>query len=44
VVRAIPERLQDSCPGAKPILAICAKGNTSAHVAEGLRRLGYQAC
>jgi glyoxylase-like metal-dependent hydrolase (beta-lactamase superfamily II) len=43
VVRAIPERLQDSLPRSEPILAICAQGNTSAHVAEGLRRLGYQA-
>ena len=43
MARAIPERLQDSLPRSEPILAICAKGNTSAHVAEGLRRLGYQA-
>ncbi len=43
VVRAVPERMKDSLPRSGTILAICAQGNTSAHVAEGLRRLGYQA-
>ncbi len=43
VARAIPGRLKDSLPRSEPILAICAKGDTSIHVAEGLRRLGYQA-
>ena len=43
VARAVPERLKDSLPRSGPILAVCAKGDTSAHVAEGLRRLGYQA-
>lgn len=43
VARAVPDRLKDSLPRSGPILAVCAKGDTSAHVAEGLRRLGYQA-
>ena len=43
VARAVPERLKDSLPRSGPILAVCAKGDTSTHVAEGLRRLGYQA-
>lgn len=43
VARAIPDRLSDSLPRNEQILAVCAKGDTSAHVAEGLRRLGYQA-
>lgn len=43
VVRAAPERLKDTLPRGEPILAVCAKGDTSTHVAEGLRRLGYQA-
>ncbi|HEY6093562.1 MAG TPA: MBL fold metallo-hydrolase [Gallionellaceae bacterium] len=43
VARELPELLKESLPRSGPILAICAKGNTSAHVAEGLRRLGYQA-
>jgi len=41
--RALPERLQDKLPRSHPILAVCAKGETSPHVAEALRRLGYQA-
>lgn len=41
--RAIPERLKDRLPTSGPILAVCTTGNTSVHVAEGLRRLGYQA-
>lgn len=43
VARAVPGRLKDSLPRGETILAVCAKGDTSAHVAEGLRRLGYQA-
>ena len=43
VARAVPNRLQDSLPRSSPILAVCARGDTSTHVAEGLRRLGYQA-
>lgn len=43
VVRAAPDRLKDWLPRSGPILAVCAKGDTSTHVAEGLRRLGYQA-
>ncbi len=43
VARAVPERLKDSLPRSGPILAVCAKGDTSTHVAEGLRRLGYPA-
>lgn len=43
VARKLPDQLKENLPRSEPILAICAKGNTSAHVAEGLRRLGYQA-
>ena len=43
VARAVPDRLKDKLPRSGPILAVCAKGDTSTHVAEGLRRLGYQA-
>ncbi|MCK9200442.1 MAG: MBL fold metallo-hydrolase [Gallionella sp.] len=41
--RAIPKRLKDGLPRRGPILAVCARGETSPHVAEGLRRLGYEA-
>ena len=43
VVRAVPLQLQNKLPRDATILAVCAEGNTSSHVAEGLRRLGYQA-
>lgn len=43
VARAAPQRLQDGLPRSGPILVVCARGDTSAHVAEGLRRLDYQA-
>lgn len=43
VVRAAPERLRDRLPTDGPILAVCAQGDTSTHVAEGLRRLDYRA-
>ncbi len=43
VARELPARLKESLPRSGQILVVCAKGNTSAYVAEGLRRLGYQA-
>lgn len=43
IARAFPDRLKDWLPGRGPILVVCAKGDTSTHVAEGLRRLDYQA-
>jgi glyoxylase-like metal-dependent hydrolase (beta-lactamase superfamily II)/rhodanese-related sulfurtransferase len=43
VARAVPNRLQDSLSRSSPILTVCTRGDTSTHVAEGLRRLGYQA-
>jgi rhodanese-related sulfurtransferase len=43
VARAVPNRLPDSLPHGSPILAVCAGGDTATHVAESLRRLGYQA-
>ncbi len=35
--------LAEQLPADQPILAVCAKGDTSAFVAEALRRLGYNA-
>ncbi|MFZ2163618.1 MAG: MBL fold metallo-hydrolase [Sideroxyarcus sp.] len=43
VARGIPKQLQGRLPRSGPVLAVCARGETSPHVAEGLRRLGYQA-
>lgn len=43
VARAIPKRLQGTLPQSGTLLAVCARGETSPYVAEGLRRLGYQA-
>jgi len=43
VARALPQKLKQALPKNGQILAVCAKGDTSTHVAEGLRRLGYQA-
>ena len=43
VARAVPDQLKDWLPQSGPILVVCAKGDTSTHVAEGLRRLDYQA-
>lgn len=43
VARTLPDQLQDSLPRSGQILAVCAKGDTSMYVADGLRRLGYQA-
>ena len=41
--RAVPDRLKEWLPEAGPVLVVCAKGDTSAYVADGLRRLGRQA-
>jgi len=41
VVAYVEQCLADRLPGDLPILAICAKGDTSEYVAQGLRRLGY---
>lgn len=35
--------LRAQLPAGRPVVAICAKGQTSAHVVEGLRRHGYDA-
>ncbi len=43
VARAAPEKLKGKLPRSGTILAVCAEGNTSNHVAEGLRRLGFDA-
>ncbi len=43
VIRGVQMHLKGQLPGDKPILAICAEGNTSRYVAEGLRRLGFNA-
>ncbi|MEA3275371.1 MAG: MBL fold metallo-hydrolase [Pseudomonadota bacterium] len=43
VARAVPERLRDKLPLSGPTLVVCAKGDTSTHIAEGLRRLDYEA-
>lgn len=43
VARELPDKLKKSLSRSGLILAVCAKGNTSAYVADGLRRLGYQA-
>jgi glyoxylase-like metal-dependent hydrolase (beta-lactamase superfamily II)/rhodanese-related sulfurtransferase len=41
VVAYIERDLADQLPSGLPILAVCAKGDTSEFVAQGLRRLGY---
>ena len=41
VVAYIERDLMDQLPSDRPILAVCAKGDTSEFVAQGLRRLGY---
>ncbi len=41
VVAYVERDLMDQLPTDLPILAICAKGDTSEFVAQGLRRLGY---
>jgi glyoxylase-like metal-dependent hydrolase (beta-lactamase superfamily II) len=43
VMRGVQAHLMDRLPGDRPILAVCAEGNTSNYVAEGLRRLGFDA-
>ncbi len=43
VKKAIPGRLGDKLSKEMPILAVCAKGDTSEYVADGLRSLGYTA-
>jgi glyoxylase-like metal-dependent hydrolase (beta-lactamase superfamily II) len=41
--RYIENELKDSIPRDALIVAVCAKGGTSAYVAEGLRALGFEA-
>src|SRR5512136_574113 len=41
VVAYVERELADQLPSDLPILAVCAKGDTSEFVAQGLRRLGY---
>ena len=41
VVAYVEAELAESLPKDRPILAVCAKGDTSEFVAQGLRRLGY---
>jgi glyoxylase-like metal-dependent hydrolase (beta-lactamase superfamily II)/rhodanese-related sulfurtransferase len=41
VVTYVERDLADQLPSDLPILAVCAKGDTSEFVAQGLRRLGY---
>jgi rhodanese-related sulfurtransferase len=41
VVAYVERDLADQLPTDLPILAVCAKGDTSEFVAQGLRRLGY---
>jgi glyoxylase-like metal-dependent hydrolase (beta-lactamase superfamily II) len=43
VMRGVQAQLMDQLPGDRPILAVCAEGKTSTFVAEGLRRLGFDA-
>ena len=43
VMRGAQAQLAAQLPGDHPILAVCAEGNTSGYVAEGLRRLGFDA-
>lgn len=43
VMRGVKAQLMARLPADRPILAVCAEGNTSAYVAEGLRRLGFDA-
>jgi rhodanese-related sulfurtransferase len=41
VVAYVERDLANQLPSEVPILAVCAKGDTSEFVAQGLRRLGY---
>lgn len=43
VMRGVKAQLMAQLPADRPILVVCAEGNTSAYVAEGLRRLGFDA-
>lgn len=43
VMRGVQAQLLDKLPRDRPILAVCAEGNTSDYVAEGLRRLDFDA-
>ncbi|MDP1928238.1 MAG: MBL fold metallo-hydrolase [Thiobacillus sp.] len=43
VMRGVQTQLMDQLPHDRPILAVCAEGNTSNYVAEGLRRLDFDA-
>jgi glyoxylase-like metal-dependent hydrolase (beta-lactamase superfamily II) len=41
VVAYVEQHMANQLPHALPILSVCAKGDTSEFVAQGLRRLGY---
>jgi len=43
VIRGVQSQLMEQLPHDRPILAVCAEGNTSNYVAEGLRRLDFDA-
>lgn len=43
VMRGVRAKLMPQLPTDRPILAVCAEGNTSRYVAEGLRRLDFDA-
>jgi glyoxylase-like metal-dependent hydrolase (beta-lactamase superfamily II) len=43
VMRGVRAQLMAQLPRDRPILAVCAEGNTSGYVAEGLRRLDFDA-
>lgn len=43
VMRGVQAQLMAQLPTDRPILAVCAEGNTSSYVAEGLRRVGFDA-
>ncbi|HEY9097719.1 MAG TPA: MBL fold metallo-hydrolase [Thiobacillus sp.] len=43
VMRGVQTHLKGQLPDDLPILAVCAEGNTSTYVAEGLRHLGFDA-
>jgi glyoxylase-like metal-dependent hydrolase (beta-lactamase superfamily II) len=43
VMRGVQAQLMEKLPADRPILAVCAEGNTSNYVAEGLRRLDFDA-
>jgi glyoxylase-like metal-dependent hydrolase (beta-lactamase superfamily II)/rhodanese-related sulfurtransferase len=41
IVASVEQGLKEQIPKDLPILAVCAKGDTSVYVMQGLRRLGY---